>query len=456
MKFENIAIVVILIKSLAGPAFAAQEIVIRNVQLVTMIEEENIVLGKAVIVEGGAIKAIVRDAPSEFADDAIIIDGGGGYLTPGLIDAHVHHYDPVPYLNYIANGVTTVIGLGQRDGGESFLALRNAINAGDEIGPGIYTTSKTIASHIDIEDPDEARAYVRSLKADGFDLVKIYNNTPKPVFDAVVDEARRNDLSVFGHLPRNFPVQYALSHGLDVVAHAEEFYFAYFGGPRDQQLADFDGSAIPDLSKMQEVIDLMVEHEVALIPDFTFTFVTMKFWDDEDAVLADPEIKYWPAIAYESWKENNGARRDQIGKRMLRDRIKYNLMHELTRRASAAGVLIVTGTDAPERGVISGRSLHSEMRELVKSGLSFEKSLAAATRNGGELINKYIDADARLGVIAPGYEADLILVADNPLEDIRNMQAIEAVMTDGVWHDRQTLKMLRNDLAAQHQQAAGE
>jgi hypothetical protein len=160
------------------------------------------------------------------------------------------------------------------------------------------------------------------------------------VFDAVVDESGKVGLGVFGHLPRSFPVEYSLSHGLDVVAHAEEFYFAHFGGPRDQELGAFDGSALPDISRADAVIDLMVEHEVALIPNLVYSFTVMKFWDDEETTLADPELSYWHPSLRDDWREANGARRDHIDKRMLRERIKYGLVHEFTRRAHEAGVLI--------------------------------------------------------------------------------------------------------------------
>ncbi len=444
-KFNSIFVLAALAPT-AMVQTAQAETVIHNVNIVTM-SDDGVLDGNAVVIDGGRISAIIPETQA-VRDGATLIDGGGGYLAPGMIDAHMHHYDGVPYINYIANGVTTIIGLGQRNYAESFLALCEKFESGEEVGPQIYTGYKTIASHIDIEDTDEARSFVRGLKPDGYDLVKVYNNIPKDVFDAVADEAAKNDLPVFGHLPRNFPAEYSLSHGLDVVAHAEEFYFAEFGGPTDSDMPAFDGSDLPDLSRIQEFVDLMVENDVALIPNIVFTFTTMRFWDDEDAAMADPEMAYWPEFVHDAWRATNGARRDQIDKRMLRDRIKYNFIHEFTRRAHAAGVLIVTGTDAPERGVTSGASVHSEMRELVKSGLSFEQSLAAATKNGGELVAKYIDADARIGAIAPGYEADLVLVAENPLDDIRNMKNIQGVMLDGVWRDREMLDALRAEINA--------
>lgn len=434
----------------AGPNDAERgPSVITNVTIVAM-DGSAPLEGKAVVIESGRIRKLIDARDVDEALGATVIDGRGGYLTPGLIDVHVHHRENIDYLNYVANGVTTVVGLGQGRSAEEFRQLRDKIAAGRFIGPRVYTTAQAIANQIKIDDPDVAREYVHRLNGEGYDLIKIYNNIPKDVFDAVVDESAKVGLCVFGHLPRNFPVEYSLSHGLDVVAHAEEFYFAYFGGPRDQELNAFDGSALPDISKAQAVIDLMAQNEVALIPNLIFSFTIMKFWEDEDATLADPELGYWHPSLRDDWRQANGARRTRIDKRMLRERIKYGFVHEFTRRAHEAGVLIATGTDAPVQGVIPGSSLHGEMRELIKTGFSFEEALAAATRSGGLLIAKYVDAQSRIGVIAPGYEADLVLVAENPLDDIRNMSRIEGVMVDGAWLERASLDRLRSELVGRY------
>lgn len=423
--------------------------VITNVYLVTM-DAPTAIEGKAVVVEAGKVREILDAEVAARLSGVRVIDGGGHYLTPGLIDAHVHHRPDLDYINYIAHGVTTVIGLGQGSSAPAFRRLRDEISSGEIVGPRIYTTAQTIANHIQIDTEEAAREFVRGLEAEGYDLIKVYNNIPRDVFDAVVDEGSRVGLSVFGHLPRNFPVEYSLANGLDVVAHVEEFYFTYFGGPRDQQLEGFDGSSLPDLDRAGAVIDLMVEHEVALIPNLIYSFTQMKFWENEEAVLADPELRYSHPDLREYWRGFNGARRPGIGKRMLRERIKYGLSHELTRRAHVAGVLIVTGTDAPVRGVVPGASLHGELRELVKAGLGYRDALAAATRNAGRLVAKYVDKEARVGVIAPGHDADLILVAADPLSDIRNMARIEGVMVDGAWFDEATLARLRSELAERY------
>jgi hypothetical protein len=424
--------------------------VIRNVRLIPM-TDEGVVEGRAVVVRDGRIARIVADEPGAWPDDATVIDGEGGFLLPGFIDTHVHYRPQAEFVNYLAYGVTTVLGLGQstRDL-EGIRSLQRDIAAGDAPGPRIYTTAETVANHIQLDSPQAARAFVQRLDKQGYDYAKVYNNISRDVFDAIVDEAAKHDLAVFGHIPRNFPVEHSLSGGLDVIAHAEEFYFTHFQGPRDQDLENFDGSQLPDLDRAQAVIDLMVEHEVALIPNLTFTFAQMKFWDDEDAMLAEAEAAFLHPDLLESWARTNSARRPQANKRILRERIKYGLICEFTRRAHEAGVLLTTGTDAPVPGVFPGRSLHSEMRQLVMAGLTYEQALSAATRNGGELVSRHVDREARIGQIVEGYEADLVLLSHNPLEDLRHTQSIEGVMTDGRWYPRAELDRLRAELAGKY------
>lgn len=441
-RFGLVAVTVSIAMALAT-ASSAETTVFRNVRVVPM-DEERILDSVVVVVRDGRIAELVPAAGFQRPPSASEIDGEGGYLIPGLVDAHMHHRHPDEFLNYISHGVTTVLALGQplADLGR-LREIQRQITTGEAIGPRIYTTAGTIANHLEIQSAEEGRAYVRRLKEEGYDFVKVYNEISQPVFDAVVDEGHQLGLAVFGHVPRNFPAEYSLTHGLDVIAHAEELYFTYFDGPRDSELEQFEASHVPDPSRIRRVVELMLEHDVALIPNLVFGFNTMRFWSNEAAVFAEPEMAYLhPAVAA-TWRSGNPARRDNIRKRMLRERIKYSLIHELTRRAHDAGVMIVAGSDAPLPGLHPGQSLHGEMRELVKAGLTYFATLATATRTAGELVAKFVDEGARIGRIEPGFEADLVLLRGNPLDDIRHAAEIVGVMSDGRWYPRGDLDRRR-------------
>jgi|GEM_PF-430721 len=437
----------------------AERSIIKNVRLLPMTGDNEVLEGLAVLVEGGVIKKI---APiEELGDVGLVIDGDGGFLAPGYIDAHIHGWGADYYLNYLAHGVTTALTLGDRGKNlPSLMTAKRKIAAGEKAGPDLYTTGRTIGSQINIETPMAARKHVRRLKKDGHSFVKTYDGVSREIFDATVAEAARRDMSVFGHISGEFPVEHSLENGLDVIAHAEELYFDYFDGTGDDDLDAFDGLTRPAPDKAQRAIDLMVESDVALIPNLSFTFAAAKLWDNQNEVLSGPEIEYLhPELIAGDWNDGHITRRNKPGKRIFRGRIKYDFIHDLTLRAHNSGVLIVTGTDAPLPGLHPGLSLHSEMRELVKAGLHHNAAFAAATRNGGDFVAKYADKDAKIGAIKVGYEADFVLLADNPLSDIRHAAAIKGVMSNGRWYARALLDEMRTERAAFYKQVkdvAGE
>ncbi len=113
-------------------------------------------------------------------------------------------------------------------------------------------------------------------------------------------------------------------------------------------------------------------------------------------------------------------------------------------RLYAAGVPIMAGTDTPIGLLTPGFSLHEELRMLVEAGMPPAAVLVAATRRPAEFLGREDD----LGTIEPGRLADLVLLAANPLTDIRNTRSIEAVMRGGRLFDRAALDALAAALRA--------
>ncbi len=108
---------------------------------------------------------------------------------------------------------------------------------------------------------------------------------------------------------------------------------------------------------------------------------------------------------------------------------------QLTGAAHRAGVPILVGTDGGDSFIFPGSSVHDEMEELVKAGLSTADVLRAATVNGAT----YLGKTDRFGTISEGKAADLVLLAADPLEDIANMRKIQGVVFRGELLDRDEL-----------------
>jgi imidazolonepropionase-like amidohydrolase len=100
---------------------------------------------------------------------------------------------------------------------------------------------------------------------------------------------------------------------------------------------------------------------------------------------------------------------------------------QLTKKLYDNGVTILSGTDIPNFDLVPGASLHHELEILVEAGIPPLEVIKIATRNGAQALG--IEEDA--GTIEPGKQADMIILSDNPLNDIRNTNKIKAVISDG-------------------------
>ncbi len=435
----------------------AQTVAFTNVNVVTM-AEDGLAEGQTVIIRDGVVVEIGPVGELATPSGGDVIDGEGRYLMPGLADMHVHLGGPDEYINYLAHGVTTVMSLGGPTNRSILIRDdRDAIRRGELLGPNIIATARIFdgdpptgggsALH-SLASPEAARAAVTELDRGGFDFAKIYNNVSREVFDAIVAEADARDLSVVGHIPRNIDPAHSLGHGMDVVAHSEEFFFTVFRGPRSTE--NIDKSYRPDLSISPGLVEILRDAEVFVTPNLSFSFSIQVMWDGMDNVWSDPEMAYLAPATAREWRRGNLNRRDYVEYFMFRDNLKYGLMQELTRRFQASGIPMLLGTDAPLEALFPGKSAHRELRELVKAGLTSLEALEIATRNAGDFADRHLPASERFGRVAVGYRADLLLVDDNPLDDVRNVEHISGVMVRGRWLDRSRLDELRTTLARRY------
>jgi tetratricopeptide (TPR) repeat protein len=408
-------------------------------------DDERVLENQTIVVSDGVIQSVSDTAATTLPADLRQIEGNGRYLMPGLADLHIHLRHEDELVNYLAWGVTTVMHLGgSGETGRQQLAFREEIRNGSRLGPNIYTTDRTLDGDPALPNnahslttAEDARKVVQELRTNGFDFVKIYNNVSLPVFEAIIAEAEKQDLSVIGHIPRSFDPLISLGGGQNAIAHTEELFFTYFKGPRSTENMPRDYE--PDLTKLPKLIDTLVENNVATMPDLCFTFGNMLMWDGLSHLWGDPEFPYLHPSTASLWERGNINRRTEIENFIVRGQWKYNLMQTLTLEFQKAGILQVIGTDASLPGLYPGKAAHRELTELVKAGISNFDALAIGSRNAGEFVRRYIDENAKFGQILPGYRADLLLLDENPLEDVRNARSVSAVAVNGRFTDKSEL-----------------
>lgn len=169
------------------------------------VTDGRIVPNSTVLIDGVTIADVVSNGNPP--RDAQVVDGQGKFLIPGLWDMHAHtEASGEAWLPlYVANGVT-----GIRDMGSALdyiLKMREETASHRILGPRILAAGPILDDapgdwpfRMRVKTADEGRAAVQLLKKRGVDLIKVHDNTPQPVFYAIADEARRQQLPLAGHV----------------------------------------------------------------------------------------------------------------------------------------------------------------------------------------------------------------------------------------------------------------
>ena len=419
----------------------------RNVVPPLVIEGATVIDGKgtppfiaqAVIVENGRIQRILTAGQTAtYPPGAQVIEGAGKYLIPGFIDAHVHLRGWDLEL-YPAFGVTSVVDAGSAT--DWILLQRQGIAEGHMRGPRIFASGNVLGGkpeeegafqkphHTWIETIPEARQAVEGHLAAGVDLIKFYPGISREGLKLIVGEAHKAGLAAGGHVNS---MAEALDVGYDFVFHmgsvAPEIS-TIAGTERD----DLTLLAAMDTKKADVLIQEMVKRGVffdsLLRSGLNFAHKSKFQQQDVDLLLNEPALRYIPlnyrlGIIKEYnqvglyWFDDLSAERKQT---VLKG---YANALEFTRRFAKSGGKMITGSDTISTG---GLSLHQALEILsTEVGLSPADALRTVWSHPVEL---YRLRD--VGSIESGKIADLVLLNNNPLEDIRNTRSIEHVIQNG-------------------------
>lgn len=401
-------------------------------------DREGVLRDQTVLVRGETIVQVGPAGTVQVPPGARRIAGGGAYLLPGLADMHAHPYDTDGFPSYLYHGVTTIAVM---HGSPASLEWRRGVRSGEVVGPTVYTAGPTVNGYpagnplfVSVEDPEEARAVVREQRAAGYDFVKIYSMLNPGEYRAIVDEGRRQGIAVLGHLPWQVPLDEVLAGGQANVAHVEEYF--------NVDVAD---SAFDTVAGWTRAGGVSVTANLFAYADY------LRAIEDLPGILRDPEMRFHsPAGLSEKLPASNRSIRPDPAGFEAYLRRQQPRMRALTRMLNEAGVLVMSGTDTETFG-FPGESLHGELDELLKAGLTPWQALRAATHNPGAFVARSVPGAERLGTVTPGSRADLVLVEANPLDDLRNLRRIRGVMARGRWWPRDELQRMRDAIAERNQ-----
>jgi len=415
---------------------------------VVPLSTEGVLRDQTVVVAEGRIQALGKDVP--IPAGATVVDGHGtAYLSPGLADLHVHSDTRADMAVYLANGITSVLNMGEAS--NSFVGRTKVrANRAEIPSPHVYTAFRidgtpAYGSFV-VTTPDEVRAAVRLAKANGHDFIKVYNDLSPEVFSALVDETRAQGLPIVGHGVTKVGLRKQLAAGQLMVAHAEEFLYTVFDIDTSK-----DDNAAPDDAQIPAVVDMARRSKAFITADLATYAAIARQWGKPavvEAMLRAPESRYvspqdrigWRLAGYDERKGSLEARLAFLGR--------------FVKALSDAGVPLITGTDAPAiPGMAPGSSLHDDLDRLVATGLSPQQVLTAAARAPGEMMARAFPAQTRFGTVTPGSRADLLLSAANPLEGLATLRKPLGVMAGGRWYDDKALQGLLQGVAKRYQEA---
>jgi len=431
----------------------------------TIIEDQTVLVKEARIVAVGGSDAL------HIPQGAQVIDGNGAYLMPGLADMHMHTRQawddqdvwPVHPLNlYLANGVTTIRDFAPQGSPLTYaLQWRDEIQAGTRSGPTIYASGKLLYAS-PLGDPD---SIVRRNHELGFDFLKLYSYLSPEDFQAAMGTAKELGMYSSGHIPYAVGLEGVLHEGMDEVAHVEELLPEFIVFEREQDLspegwlshvisaalAQWDLASSSLLADVQAeesdtlmwIVDQLRSADVPVCTTMVIDDVIQGKLFDLEAFMSRPENQYLPSAYADSLRR--GEEKHQAQFRGIEDlaALKYGIDRWLLVGLREGRVLLLLGTDAGTggMGIVPGYSLHDELRILVENGFTPYEAIATGTVNAAIVVER-MTGEGDFGTIEEGKRADLILVQDNPLQDVEMMRAPLGVMASGRWYSAEALEEL--------------
>jgi imidazolonepropionase-like amidohydrolase len=408
---------------------------------------------------------IIRDGKIDCAGQCVVpkgidvTDAHGMWVTPGLVDAHVHFSqtgwadgrpdsldvrarhpyeaveaglakDPDRFgKSYVCSGVTAVWDVGGypwtlrlHDRFENDTRLPHVVAAGPLLSTADHWLNLPAERQfIHLHDEASARGGVKYLAAQGSRAVKVWYivrpdltvEANAPFVAAAGDEARKNNLPLIVHATGLAEAKVALRAGANVLVHSVE-----------------------DVPVDQEFIDLAKKNGTIVIPTLTVLDGYVRMYrsvvgrtapavDDPNgcvdyATLA--KVAETASVDASLVSADRMAAREQRGKRFA-EVTRANL-----KTLAGAGVSIATGTDAGNPLTLHGPAIYAEMEAMQASGMTPMQVIVASTSTA----SRAMGLDKQVGTVEKGKDADLVIVAGDPSADVANFRKLRYVVRAGV------------------------
>lgn len=397
------------------------KIAFKNVRIITMKGDEVIEKG-TIVIDQNKIVAVGKAADVNIPADVKVYDLTGETIMPGIVDVHAHLHtspdgvSPQQDWNYFANlsyGVTTAHDPSSNT--EMVFSQSEMLKAGVMVGPRVYSTG-TILYGADgdfkavINSLDDALSNLRRLKNVGAFSVKSYNQPRREQRQQIIEAARQLQM--------------------EVVPEGGSTFFTNMNMVVDGHTGIEHN--IPVLPVYKDVKTLWNESRSGYTPTLIVAYGGLfgeNYWYDRTEVWKDQHLlNFTPRSIIDA----------RSRRRPTAEYGDYNHIEisKAVKSIADGGTKVNLGA----HGQLQGLGAHWELWMLAQGGMSPLQAIRCATMNGAN----YLGIDKEIGSLEVGKLADMIVLNQNPLEDIRNSDKIKYVMLNGRLYDSESMNEIGN------------
>ena len=402
--------------------------------------------GQTIVIRGEKIAAVGPASSVSVPAGARTIDLAGKTVIPGIIGLHDHmYYGGMRFMGvsyprlFLSAGVTTIRTTGSVDAYQE-LNLKRVIDSSLAVGPTIVVTGPYLqgagvgpgAMH-PLSGPDDARRMVRYWADEGVTWFKAYTQISRADLGAAIDEAHKHGVKVTAHLC-SVGFREAVALGIDALEHGMLTNTEWYSGKKPDQCpqattGDMYGALDINSPDVQRTIQEMVKKKVAMtstLDVFELSSPSRVPFDQRVLDALYPDMQKSVAQYYERGKTAT----DSV------ERAAFRKSMEFERAFVKAGGLLGAGSDPCCLSSIAGYGDQRNFELLTEAGFTPEQAVQIMTSNGAKILG----FDKTVGTIAPGMQADLVVIAGNPLQTPGDIKNVETVFRRGLGYDSAKLR----------------
>ena len=353
-----------------------------------------------------------------------VIDAAGDVVMPGLIEMHAHlspDYGEKLGRIWLAYGITSV----RNPASDAYEALeqKESIGAGIRRGPRVFSTGGPFdgsriyyAGGVPLAGGGQLPQELQKTTQLGYDLIKTYVRLDDRLQKQVIDFAHANGLPVTSH-----EIYPAVASGADGVEHI-----------RGTSRRGYSPKVSALNRSYQDVVDLLTASKMTITPTIGITAGTFPLMLARDPSRID-DVRFrtlFPESVVRDMERQAKSIQPGDFDRLMNI---WRPMGELVRKVVKGGGVVIAGTDSPIFPY--ALAYHTELEIFAQSGLTPFEVLQTATTRAAEALGE----GANLGSIEAGKLADLVIVTDDPLVDVKNARKVRTVIKNGEVHTVESL-----------------